>query len=45
MSIYTEKEYDVLGCKNGHYLMIKFKDEKRTKILTFSPVSIMYADG
>lgn len=26
-------------------MAIKFKDEKRIKILTFSPVSILYTDG
>jgi hypothetical protein len=45
MTIYIEKEYDVYGCKNGHYLAIKLKDEKRLKILTFSPIAILYTDG
>lgn len=25
MTIYTEKEYDVYGCKNDHILALKFK--------------------
>jgi hypothetical protein len=45
MTIYIEKEYDVFGCKNGHYLALKLKDDKRLKILTFSPISIVYTDG
>lgn len=45
MTIYMEKEYDVYGCKNGHHLAIKFKDEKRLKILAFSPLNILYTDG
>lgn len=45
MTVFIDKEYDVYSCKNDHILALKFKEERRLKILTFSPISILYTDG
>ena len=45
MTIYTEREFNVYACKNEHMLAVKFKNEKRLKILSFSQISTLYTDG
>ena len=45
MSNYIDSEYKTFGCTNNHYFGIMMKGEKRIKILPFSQLMIIFADG